>query len=474
MADAIHNQDTGPRRRSGWSRARDVISAPLRAAERRPVFVFCLIGALFAAGYLAGVLAFPSASGRIINGDAIQYYAYLRSTVFDGDVDFENDYRLLFGGAGPAERSWAREHTVTGRPPNVMSVGPAILWSPFYLGARAVLSVAGTGARDGLEPWMLASVGLAGVFYATLGACLTFWACTLFYPRRAAFWATLVMWLAGPAVYYSFVSPTYSHATSFFSVALFTFVWLRTRGSVAYVRMLLLGALGGLVTLVRWQDALVLLLPAVEMAVLAACCQLRILKALTLLAVMGLAAGVAFIPQAVAWNAIYGSPLLTPQGAGFMRWTSPAILSVLFSLRHGLFSWSPALLVGVAGWWLLAKRDRLTAWSVILLMAVTLYVNAAVADWWAGEAFGARRFVSDGVFFALGLSAVAARWDRTGRSMAVPWAATAAIVYNLLFLFQYQLFMRGMRDLVPYPHTVSQVFFDRLVLPFTLLVRWLS
>ena len=96
---------------------------------------------------------------------------------------------------------------------------------------------------------------MAGIFYATLGAWLTFWACALLFPRRAAFWATLVVWLGGPAIYYSSVSPTYSHATSLFAVSLFVYVWLRTRGASGYGRTLLLGALAGLVALVRWQDA---------------------------------------------------------------------------------------------------------------------------------------------------------------------------------------------------------------------------
>ena len=49
-----------------------------------------------------------------------------------------------------------------------------------------------------------------------------------------------------------------------------------------------------------------------------------------------------------------------------------------------------------------------------------------------------------------------------------------AIAYNVLFLLQYQLFMRGMRDLVPYPETARQIFLDRLWLPWQLVWRWLA
>jgi hypothetical protein len=57
--------------------------------------------------------------------------------------------------------------------------------------------------------------------------------------------------------------------------------------------------------------------------------------------------------------------------------------------------------------------------------------------------------------------------------MAVRWLSLGLVTYNILFLLQYQLFMRGMVEMVPYPTTVSQVFVDRLWLPFHLVARWL-
>jgi hypothetical protein len=469
----------GPERAGGRTaggptrtRLRDVPGSALRAAETRPVATLTLVGFAFAVAYLCGVLLFPSGSGRIINGDAIQYFAYLQSAVVDGDLDFSNDYRQLYRTTDPETNVWLRSRTPAGRVPNMMSVGPAVLWSPFYVAARLVLGAGAAGERA--EAVLYASAGVAGIVYATIGAWLTFWACALLFPRRAAFWATLVVWLGGPALYYSFVSPAYSHATSFFAVSLFVYVWLRTRGATGYGRTLLLGALAGLVALVRWQDALVLLLPVVEALAMVWRRRAGVAAVTLRLALLCAAAGLVFAPQLLAWQAIYGTPLVMPQGAGFMVWFSPAVFSVLFSLRRGLFSWTPALLPAVAGLPLLIRRDRLAGWATVAVLAASAYVNAAVRDWWAGEAFGARRFIGDSVFLALGLSAVLALPQILRRPRAVQWLSVAAIAYNVLFLFQYQLFMRGMRELVPYPETARQVFLDRLWLPFQVLWRWMS
>jgi hypothetical protein len=284
----------------------------------------------------------------------------------------------------------------------------------------------------------------------------------------------MVAWLASPAIYYSVVSPVYSHATSLFAVALFVFVWLRIRTAHGRGGAVLLGALAGVVTLVRWQDSLVLLLPVMDTLDLLRRRQAGVADAAFRLALLIFSAGLVFVPQLLAWQAVYGTPLLMPQGPGFMAWSSPAILSVLFSLKHGLFSWTPALLPAVAGLPLVIRRNRLVGWSIVLVLALSTYVNGTVQDWWAGEAFGARRFVGNTVFFAMGLSAVMALPRLERRQAVVRWISAAAIGYNVLFLLQYQLFMRGMRDVVPYPETVRQVFVDRLWLPFHLLMNWLS
>jgi hypothetical protein len=119
-------------------------------------------------------------------------------------------------------------------------------------------------------------------------------------------------------------------------------------------------------------------------------------------------------------------------------------------------------------------NGRMLDGDAIQFVLVSVYVNACVSDWWAGEAFGARRFVGDTVFFALGLAAVFAERPWAGRPALVRAGALALVAYNLLFLLQYQLFMRGFHELAPYPATVRQILIERLAIPWRLLHAWLS
>jgi hypothetical protein len=450
----------------------------LKALTQRPASTFAAVGIAFAALYLAAFTLFPRSHGRIIAGDAIQYYAYLRSMVIDHDLDFTNDYGLLYGPDGDEGNVWLKSRTPAGRPTNLMSVGPALLWSPFfaiaYVAVASTHLIGGHAPLDGMTPVFPLSVGIAGIAYATFGAYLCYRAARLLYPDEPGLWAALIAWLATPALYYSVVSPSYSHATSLFACALFGYAWLRSRDDFGLRRYVWLGALAGLAALVRWQDIIVMILPSVDLSAAVLRRRLPVIGALGRGAAMFIAAAAALLPQLIAWRSIYGSFVLMPQGQGFMQWTSPALFSVLFSTNHGLFTWTPAVLLAVAGLVLLARRDGVLGSAVCLLLLIAVYVNASVTDWWAGEAFGARRFVSCTVLFALGLAAFFSIdfWRR--RPVLRRWTALGVVAYNLLFLLQYQLFMRGYDDLVPYPTTVRQILLDRLALPWVLLRAWLS
>ena len=106
-----------------------------------------------------------------------------------------------------------------------------------------------------------------------------------------------------------------------------------------------------------------------------------------------------------------------------MRWTDPQVLSVLFSWNHGLFSWTPGLLVASCGLYWLVKRDTVLGLASVLVVFTAVYINASVEDWWAGEAFGARRFISYTVLFAIALTALTSSLDSFRRPNWIRFAA---------------------------------------------------
>ncbi|HEX9373075.1 MAG TPA: hypothetical protein VF897_18830, partial [Roseiflexaceae bacterium] len=111
------------------------------------------------------LLLLPFSLPRIYATDEVQYYAYLRSIYFDGDLDFRDEYEH-FARIGeqqkppdPAIRNaLLREdqlnpNPITGKLRNVAPVGSAIMWAPGFvladLGVRAANALGAGIPADG-------------------------------------------------------------------------------------------------------------------------------------------------------------------------------------------------------------------------------------------------------------------------------------------------------------------------------------
>jgi hypothetical protein len=447
----------------------------LTLPERHPGRTLTSIGFVFALAFGASLVYLPKPGGRIVLGDALHHYVQLRSFVFDRDLQFQNEYIRLYGLRGnEPEVEWVYQPTATGHVRNLMPVGPAVVWAPAFLCVTAGVWVASllgaTYPFDGYGRLFQATAGFSGIAAATAGSWLAYLAAARLFEKRAAIWACLTVWLSSSALYYSLVSPAYSHAASMLAVSAFWTSWILTLDRQHAVRYGTIGLLAGFAALVRWQDAVLLIVPAAD-----ALWRLQtdgVGAATVRIGASVAGAFLAFLPQMAVWTVLYGTPLAIPQGEGFMKWGQPALVAVLFSDNHGLISWTPIVALALVGLVPLARRNPLVGLSAALFFGISWYVNAAVSDWWAGEAFGARRFVSCFPVFVLGLAALLDR-ARIGTAAAASIAA-AFTVHTLLLLVQYQAFMHGLRHVVPYPRGVAGLWLARFRAPFDLLAWWIG
>lgn len=400
--------------------------AAARLSRRSPIAL------VLAAAMGAGLFAQAKLGARL-QSDGFYYYAYLRSLAFDRDVDLANDYRLL--GLDDAQHRFLFQPTVTGHAQSAWSIGPAIAWSPFFAGGHAVarhLARRGEAINtNGTAYPYRQAVVVAGLFYGLLGLWFTYRFVRLFRGAPEAI-AAVVLTAAGSFVLWYLVrEPTMSHALSMAAVAGFLWCWAANRDRRTTAGWLALGLAGGVMALMRWQNILMFVLPGVDLLRAMRVDARRATLAGTMLA-LGAAAG--FVPQMLAWHAIYGHWLARSPVGPRLYWFHPQIVDVLWSSRNGLFAWSPVFIPAVVGLAALTRREPLVAWSGLGIFAVMTWVNGAVDDWWGGAAFGMRRFDSLVPFAALGMSvsiSLVARAMERRPQLLVGGSLAALALWNL-------------------------------------------
>ena len=360
-----------------------------------------------------------------IEADGIEYYAYLRSLAFDGDLHFANELSTETPFPHVPYGLGAKK-TPTGYEPNFASVGPALVWTPFFavghllaLGGHAL----GLGwTLDGYSEPYVVLICFGSTLSALVTLLLGYDLVRRIYGRALGLLATVATFFGTSLFYYAFYKPDFAHALAACAVMAFVYLWVRTFGRRTLIQWLWLGLAAGFMSALYWIDALFVVLPALElgwMLVQAARGKgqgVRFGAALGSLFLGGilftLAFLVAFAPQMVAWKIIFGEWFTVPQ-EGFATPSGFAALELLLSPLHGLLPWTPLAVLGMVGLLWLAWEKR--PWGTIVLvgLAVFFLYNATLDSWHGGGYFGLRRLTNAFPFFLLG---VAALLDRVRRS----------------------------------------------------------
>jgi hypothetical protein len=400
-----------------------------------------------------------------VHGDGVGYYAYVHSLLIDHNLQFENEWKaantsFISGRVGPNGEVLASQYTATHHLDNHFTVGPSILWAPFLIVLHLfILLLNGLGAHinaDGFGRPYLLTMALATAGYGFCGLLLCFRLAREFVEERWAFLAVVGYWFASSLPVYMYLNPSWSHAHTLFSVGLFLWYWHRTRARRGLPQWILLALLGALMVNVYYLNVVWLLIPAFE----AVSDYFQLIagpsvpgakntprESIAALVASHLTFALVFIvgmlPTLITRKIIYGGYLRTGYpDAHEWFWTHPAPGSIWFSSDHGLFSWTPILVLAVAGLFFFLRFDRTLAFYFLSIFAIFSYVLACYVNWDGISSFGNRFFISLGPAFIIGLAAMFDRLARRSASVRKAFVGAAMIVFlfaawNIGFIFQW-------------------------------------
>lgn len=370
---------------------------------------------------VAILLHFTGGGGTEVSGDSALYMSYLLSVFEDGDIELGDDYLEIDPKIEFQQKNHLRKtdkgFTIATFPP-----GAAILWSPFFLTAKGYYALTGEQDRQQILEGYKQACHFGTTVYSIAGLVLLFFLLKRQFSPWVSAFASLGSFLLTPVLGYAYYLRVDSHGVGYFAISLFLWYCVKSGKERSLKQWGILGAIAGLVFMIRWTDMIVGVWLLVEqLPLLWASIREKKLPTKKLLAFLlfGLVFLVTITPQIIVHQTIFGfgkGPM--NYGANFVKWDRPEVLNLLFSTRNGLFSWHPMVLAGIIGLFLLLWKKRAWALPAIISLLLATYINSVIGDWWAGHAFGMRRFCSYMPFIGLGfaglLSACKKRWYQIG------------------------------------------------------------
>jgi hypothetical protein len=414
-----------------------------------------------------------------VHGDGVGYYAYLHSLLIEHNLKFEAEWREANSTFATLREDasgqlLASQYTTTGHIDNHFSVGPAILWAPAVVPVHvALLALQRAGvnvATDGYSRPYLWAMALATLAYGFAGLWLSFLIARDYAGETWAALAVVAYWFASSLPVYMYLNPSWSHAQSVFTAALFLWYWRRTRGTRTLAQWAWLGLAAGLMVNVYYLNAILLLLPSCEslrrlwLALRGADAKSGTMKILTGDAVFALVFAMALLPTFITRKIIYGSYFSSgyPDSGGW-NWLHPVFGQVLFSSDHGLLTWTPVIVLALVGLVFLRRFDRELAIYFWIATASFTYVISCYGNWDGISSFGNRFFLSLGPIFVVGLAAFFERFGRLFKSerRAIASAVTLALLFiawNIGFIFQWGAHMVPVRGAISWSTMIRNQF----------------
>lgn len=371
-----------------------------------------------------------------VYSDGFGYYVYLPALVY-------RDFTFSF------VEGW--EHPLglieaAGGLVNKYPVGVAVMESPFFFAAHLISllrdALTGSVTATGYTNLYQYMVLFGGVCYWIAGTALLYMLLTKYlgFSKRVSLFTCIVITYGTNLFHYASYDACFSHVYSYFlfDAFLYYLCWYEERdeeGRNRFWQTCIFGFLAGLIFMCRNTNILFVLTYVFYGVTNWNTLKARMVKILNpIRAVPIILTGcLTILPQMLYWHTATGHWFLYSYGGESFYWTSPQLGNFLFSVRKGLFFWSPVLLLALVGMVAAYKVKEQLYVGLIAFFVSIVYVSSAWWSWYYGGSFGQRVAVDFMCLFAIFIAHLIDALDkgkkRGGGQCKYKVALGAVIVY---------------------------------------------
>lgn len=413
-----------------------------------------LVGLIILLLYIFSFQKYADYNGVIKSGgDSWGYYAYLPATLIYHDLG--NLQKTI------AKRSEYSPNSVTKEANGYLRIeeahayqkntiikytnGIAILYAPFFIVAHIFCKLINLYPADGFSSPYNWAVSIASLLYALLGLYLL-WRLLSRYFSQTICLITITIIAAGSNLYYfSVLNTGMSHGFLFMLYVVCLFATDSYYSSKKYKYAILIGLSCGLISLIRPNELLVILIPLLWNVFSITELKERfhfILKHLSSFGIMAVSVIAINIPQIIYWKLLSGQYFFysyTNEGFDFLH---PHIKDGLLGFANGWLVYTPVMLFSLIGLFYLPKYFIKSALFTYIILSIHVYV---IYSWWCWQyinGFGSRPMVE---MYALLSFPLACFFTRIWYKLILKYMLFALISFLIfLNLFQTWQFHKGL------------------------------
>lgn len=368
---------------------------------------------------------------QVIYWDVISYYAYLPAEFIFDDIKLEKQETLQKGLFWP-------EKLPNGGNVIKTSMGLSVLFSPFFFAGHAAAKILGYEAYGYSVPYKIALL-IGALVYLIIGLIFLKKILKEFYNEKITALTILAIALGTNLTFYASKEATMTHLYSFTLFSIFIWGTIRWHKNPQFITLMLLGALSGLISLIRPTNALILVFFFLYDITSWASLKTKFLffvKHLHWLLFMFLAFLAVWVPQFLYWKLVSGSYFYYSYTNEHFFFDNPQILNGLFSYRKGWFIYTPLMFLAVIGIPFLFKQKRVFSWAVFVFVVLNIYIIFSWWCWWYGGGYSIRALVDSYVIMALPLAALL---DAAGRRRKIGFTLVAGLMLVLIIHNNFQI-----------------------------------
>ena len=338
----------------------------------------------------------------ILMYDVMLYYSYLPAYFIAHDMTFE-----AYNPQKKPHTYWA-DHIYcndgpTGLKYTKMTMGMAIMYSPFFFTAHALAGKLGYEADGFTLPYKVA-IAFSGLFYALLGLFFLRKVLLRFFSEKVSAFTLICIGAGTNLLYYASYESAMSHASGFCLFALFIFFSFRWMDNPKFLNTLLLGVCFTLITLVRASNMVIILLPLLYgiTGKKSLTDKIRVISSQWKnLLIVGAICFILMIPQFLYWKLVSGHYIFYAYGGEHFFFSHPFLLKGYFGYRKGWLLYTPMMIFSFAGLFFLWKKIPALFLPTILFIILNSWIVLSWWCWWYGGSFGLRAFIESYALLAI-------------------------------------------------------------------------